>query len=126
MAFDWAALKAQARRTVHRTFGLAAEYMADDEAAPVLLSVRWHNKLTTVGDPNGEGYAVSIDTIDKVLFDVEELAAKNVTIVRGARVKILAPGFGGQLLAIDTRDPKCGPSESVWHVGKLNSGEQYP
>lgn len=126
MGFDFAAAKAQVRRTVHDTLSVDAEYADGGVVAPVALRVRWHNKLTTVGDPINEGYPVSIDTIDKVIFDMDELTAKNVKISRGGRLKITAKNFGGQILAIDTRDPKCGPTEEVWLVGKLNSGKQYP
>jgi hypothetical protein len=126
MGFDFAATKAAARRIVHRTFSLDAEYWMNDGDVPVPLRVRWHNKLTNAGDPNNEGYPVTIDTIDRVIFEIEELVAKGVRIERGGRVKINAPGFGGQALAIDTRDPKCGPTIESWVVGKLNDGELYP
>jgi len=126
MKFDFAAAKALARRTVHDTFGLDAEYQDDSTAAPVPLRVRWHNKMTAVGDPNGEGFPVTIEGIDKVIFDLDELAEKNLQIVRGGELKITAKGFGGQILAIDTRDPRCGPTEEIWHVGKLQRGRQHP
>jgi hypothetical protein len=126
MAFDFAAAKAATRRAVHQTFGLDAEYWYNDGDVPVPLRVRWHNKLTNVGDPNSEGYAVTIDTTDKVIFDMDELTAKKLVIARGGRVKILHPAFGGQVLAIDTRDPRCGPTDQVWYVAKLNDGTYNP
>jgi hypothetical protein len=126
MAFDFAAVKQAARRIVHQTFALDAEYWYNDGDVPVALRVRWHNKLTNVGDPNNEGYPVTIDTIDKVIFDIEELAAKTVVVARGGRVKILHPAFGGQVLAIDTRDPRCGPTDQVWYVAKIDNGSDTP
>lgn len=120
MAFDFAAAKKQVRRTVHDTLSIAAEYDDADLAAPVPLRVRWHNKLTAVGDLDNTGYPMSIDTQDKVIFDMAELVVKNVTISRGGRLKITADGFGGQVLLIDSRDPKTGPIEEIWLVGKQN------
>lgn len=93
---------------------------------PEPLRVRWHNKLTEFGDIENTGYPMSIDTIDKVIFDRDELGAKGITINRGGRVKITADGFGGQVLSVDTRDPKAGPTEEIWLVGKLSDGSEYP
>lgn len=126
MPFDFAELKARVRRTVHATFGITAEYWLNDADVPVPLRVRWHNKLTVVGDPNGDGFPVSLDTIDRVIFDMDELTEKTVTISRGGRLKITAKNYGGQVLTIDSREPKCGPTEEIWLVGKLANGSQYP
>lgn len=125
MAFDFAAAKARVQRTVHGTFGTPAEYDDGDLAEPVPLRVRWHNQLAATGDLNGEGYPVSIDTIDKVIFDVAELTTMNVKISRGGRLKLTAPFYGGQVLVIDTRDPKSDAAREIWHVGR-DHGEQYP
>lgn len=126
MAFDFAAAKQQARRIVHDTLAINAEYIDADLPAPVPLRVRWHNKLTTVGDIETSGYPMSLDTINKVIFDIDELALKGVSISHGGRLKITAGGFSGQLLVTDTREPKTGPIEEIWYVGVLSNGADNP
>lgn len=118
MAFDFAAAKASVQRIVHDTLATPAEYDDGDMLAPASLRVRWHNQLAATGDLNGEGYPVSIDTIDKVIFDVAELTEKKVKISRGGRLKLTAPIYGGQVLVIDTRDPKSDAAREIWHVGR--------
>lgn len=125
MAFDFAAAKARVQRVVHDTFAVNADYVSAPLAVPVPLRVRWHNQLAATGDLNGEGYPVSIDTIDRVFFDVAELTAKNVKIARGGRLKFTDGLYLGQVLVIDALDPKTDAAREVWNVGKLN-GEQYP
>lgn len=124
MAFDFAAAKSRVQRIVHDTLAIEAEYDDGDLLVPVPLRVRWHNQLAATGDLNGEGFPVSIDTIDKVIFDVAELTTKKVTISRGGRLKLTAPFYGGQVLVIDTRDPKSDAAREIWHVGR-DHGEQH-
>jgi hypothetical protein len=119
MPFDFAAIKAQARRIVHGTFGVPAEYSYDG-GDPVSLRVRWHTKMTAVGDMNGDGYAMTLDGIERLIFNADELAEKNLTIQRGGLVKLTAPQFGGHTLVIDTRENYSGPAEEIWHVGTHN------
>jgi hypothetical protein len=121
MAFDFAAAKARVQRVVHDTFAVECEYKSTGPlAVPVLLRVRWHNQLAATGDLNGEGYPISIDTIDKVIFDVAELTGKNVKISRGGRLKFTTGLLLGQVLVVDTLDPKTDNGREIWHVGKLN------
>lgn len=121
MAFDFAAAKARVARIVHDTFALDATYTGPQPlAVPVPLRIRWHNQLAATGDLNGEGYPVSIDTIDKVIFDVAELTAKNVKVVRGGRIVFTSGLLLGQVLVVDTSDPKTDNAREIWHVGKLN------
>lgn len=126
MPFEFAAAKKLLRRTVHKTFGLDATYESKYLSAPMPLRVRWHNKLTDIGDIESQGYPVSIDAIDKVVFDREDLAARGIVISKGGVVTITAEGFGGQRLAIDKRDPRCGPTEEIWHVSKVANVNQPP
>lgn len=123
MAFDFAAAKGRLQRIVHDTLAIPAEYDDGDLLVPVPLRVRWHNQLAATGDLNGEGYPVSIDTIDKVIFDVAELTEKKVKISRGGRLKLTAPFYGGQALVIDTRDPKSDAAREIWHVGRDHGDE---
>lgn len=126
MAFDFAAAKKRVRRIVHDTLAITAEYDDADTVEPVPLRVRWHYKQTVVGDLEAQGYPQSIDTINKVVFDREELAAKNVVISRGGRLKFTADGFGNAVVAVDTKDTMAGPTEEIWYVGRQPDGELNP
>lgn len=119
MVFNFAAAKATLHRTVHDTLAVDALYLGYGEADPVPLRVRWHNQIAPTGDLNGE-YALSIDTTDKLIFDVAELVEKGVTIRRGDRIQLTAAYFGGAVLEADTRDPKSEAAREIWHVGRYN------
>jgi len=121
MVFDFAAVKAHARKIVHDTFGVDAEYEASSSAVPVPLRVRWHNKMAVVGDPENAGYPVSLEGIDRIIFNTDELAEKGIIPARGGYVKITAPGFNGQVLSLEAREKKCGPQEEIWQVAPLTS-----
>lgn len=120
MGFDFAAAKARVQRIVHDTLAVDATYEDTTLTVPVPLRVRWHDKLVTTGDLNGDGYPVSIDSVDRVFFDVAELAAKNVTITRGGSIKFNAGYFAGIVLVIDTRDPKSDAAREIWYVSVDN------
>lgn len=120
MGFNFAAAKATVHRVVHDTLAHDALYLGrSDDVEPVPLRVRWHNQIANTGDLNGE-YAVSIDTIDKLIFDAADLAAKGITIRRGDRIQLTAAYFGGAVLEADTRDPKSEAAREIWHVGRLH------
>lgn len=123
MGFDFAKAKAHARRVVHDTLSIDAVYWDRSLAAPVPLKVRWHYKQAPVGDMENGGYPMYLDLVQKVIFDKAELALKGVTVVRGGRVRITAPGFEGYL-AIDSEDGEnIGPVVEAWRVGKLQHGD---
>lgn len=122
MAFEFAAAKRLLRRAVHTTFGIDATYEDPHLAAPAPLRIRWHNKLAVYGDIENTGYPSTIESIDKVVFDRDDLLARGIEIRRGGIIKIIADGFEGQSLIADTRDPRCGPIEEIWMVGKQSDG----
>lgn len=120
MSFDFAAAKASVHRIVHDTFSVDALYLGyDDVPVPVPLRVRWHNQIATTGDLNGD-YPVSIDTIDRLIFDSAELTAKGVKIKSGDRILLTAAYFGGAVLEANTRDPKSEAAREIWHVGRYH------
>lgn len=121
MGFDFAAQKARSSRIVHDTFAMDMTYQDERLIAPVALRVRWHYKQAPVGDIEGEGYAVFLDYVEKVIFDKEELAAKGVVVRRGGRLTIRATGFEG-VLTIDSKEKTTGPVGEAWRVGALNGG----
>lgn len=118
MAYDHAAMKARTRRIVHQTFAIAMEYLDKSLAGPIALRVRYHNKQDVIGDLQNEGYPMSIDGIDRVIFDMEELTFAGITVSRGARLKIVQPGWPEGVLLIETKEKSEGPVEEVWRVVK--------
>jgi len=126
MGFDFAAAKMRVRKLVHATLSISALYESKHLAAPEPLQIRWHNKLTDNGDMESQGYPVSIDTIDKVVFDRVDLEQRGIVISKGGLLTITAKGFNGQRLHIDMRDPTCGPTEEIWRVSKASYGPKPP
>jgi len=110
--FDWQSVKARTRRIVHDTFGGDAEYF-DSVQERVGLVCRWHNKIEVAGDLDG-GYATTIEGIERVIFDREELAAKGVTLRNNGIVKMA----DGTLLTLSAQEPIVGPIEVIWQVAR--------
>ena len=116
MAFDFAALKAQCRRTVHDT--LSVEVVFEDPRvlpAPTSLQVRWHESLKMHGNLVDAGYPDIMETVNRLIFDRDELAQKSISLDRGARVTMPAT-MGGVVLILDAEEPSSGPIECVWRV----------
>lgn len=120
MVFDLAAAKYAARRVVHDTMSLEVEYYNDKKMpAPVLLRVRYHNKQQLIGDLQNDGYPMTIDGIDRVIFDVEELLAKGVVVERGVKVRVLSTLYPPDtILLVETKEKSEGPIEEIWRVVK--------
>jgi len=119
MAGNFAAIKAKARRDVHRAFGVAASHT--DVVSGVLtedLSVRWHNKQVLLGDLQDSGYASVIEGIERVIFERAELVAKGITLKKGDVITITAEGFENAKLIIHEREPIVGPIEVKWWVAR--------
>lgn len=116
MAFDFAALKAAARRTVHDTLSVPASYMAPGSTVAVELRVRWYNKLAINGDLVEAGYAEMIEGINRVFFDRAELAEKGVSLQFGGRLTMTGEGMGGTVLSLASQEPDIGPVVTVWRV----------
>lgn len=111
--FDWQTVKARTRRVVHNTFGGDAKYM-DFMQPEIALTVRWHNKIQVGGDLEGAGYAETIEGIERIIFDREELLAKGVTLRNNGTV-IMADGT---VLTLGTQEPIVGPIEVIWQVAR--------
>ena len=115
----FAAAKALARRTVHDTMSVAATYIDPSLAMAVPLRVRWHNKIVQGGDLENQGYTQVITSYDRVIFDRDEIEPLGIVVQRGGKVTITEPGYNGQLLLIDERDPLAGPLTEAWIVSKV-------
>ena len=119
MAGEFAALKRQMRRDVHDAFAVEASYRAPQASAAVVLFVRYHNKKI-VGDQANDGYAVTLDTIDSLVFDRDELEAKGVRLQ--ASDLVLLKDYDNALYRLDTMRPADGPVNVEWQVTRLSGG----
>lgn len=111
--FDWQAVKARTRRIVHTTFGGDATYF-DSMQDSVELKVRWHNKIEIAGDLENSGYGQTIEGIERVIFDRDELVAKGVTLRNNGIVKMA----DGTVLTLAAQEPMVGPIEIIWQVAR--------
>lgn len=111
---SFAQLKQELRRAVHDGFAVDATYQDSSMLAPVSLRVRWHTKgARPFGDIGGEGYAEVIENEDRVVFDVDDLAAKGICPSRGALVSFAVYGI---CVKLNMRDDKTGPVSEAWTV----------
>ena len=114
---DFAALKAQARQTVHNTMKVAAEYThAAYPGVVTVLQVRWHNKIARVGDLVEIGYSEIVEGINRVIFNVPELNEKSIVLQRGGQLKLTGPHFFDAVLILESMEPMVGPIEQIWLV----------
>lgn len=113
MAFDFASLKANARRVVQDTLGVAASYQDDSMVAPADIRVRYKNKLKRMGELNDEGFAEVLEGIDQIVLIPSDYP--DIEFKRGGVVTI--PQYGLSF-ALDFMEPHTGPLTRVWHVAK--------
>lgn len=87
---------------------------------PVPITVRWHSKAEIVGNINGGDYAEILSTIQRLLFNSEELATANggsqLSLKRGGIVTLT--GFNNYQLQLDSMDPPDGPIKVSWVVAR--------
>lgn len=113
--FDFAQLKHDARRAIHDTMRVTCDYTATGIPSGTQLGVRWHNKINRMGDLENQGYAEIVEGIDRMIFDLEELSAKGITLVRNG-VVTLPEIMGSISFALDVQEPDTGPIERIWLV----------
>lgn len=116
MSPDWFEQRRQARRDIHTAFSVSASYQDPDILiAPVPgLHVRWHDRFTTaLGDIGGGDYARVFENIDKIVFDIDELAEKSLNPKRGGTLTLTDYGYS---FVLDAREPVDGPLKVVWTV----------
>lgn len=108
------AIRSQMRRGVHAAFAVDATY-EDDVVTPALdVSVRWANKQGRVGNLDNGDYAEILESIDRLHFDSEELAAKGITLKRQGVVTLTE--FGNAQFELDVREQADGPIRITWTV----------
>lgn len=112
MSFNFAKVKAFARRTVHSTLGVQALYEDSTTNGPVCVTARWHNKIDRMGDIDNQSYAELIQGIDRVIFEAE--VARNYNMKRGGTITF--PEYESAKFTLHVREPSSGPFEEVWEV----------
>lgn len=113
--FDWTSVLAQAAKVVHDTFKVPVLYYAPGSATGVALHVRWHDRLTQVGNIVDTGYADVLEGIDRVIFEQEELTLQSVVPVREGRV-VFGPQFKNAVLRLEAAEKANGPVNVTWKV----------
>jgi hypothetical protein len=111
---DWFTLRTQARRDIHAAFSVRAEYTDPTVVEPVPLAVNWHSRFgLPVGDLAGGDYAGVLETIDRLVFDRQQIIDNGVTLRRGGRVSLIDYGY---IFTLDVREPNSGPIREIWTV----------
>lgn len=129
---DLSEIKARARRAIHGRLAVPVRYYPDGDRTeePVEgITVRWHNKIDTTGDLDGQ-YGSVIEGIDRLIFSISNIEAVNsdraetpadpplepISLARGALVEI--EGYQGAIFALDSQEPADGPEEIAWVVAR--------
>lgn len=113
MAFDFAAVKSKSRRAVHDTLAVDALWTDNsvDDAEPVEIKARWHNKIDRFGDPQTLGFAEIIQGIDRIVLVPEDYPG--VTFKRGDRIDF--PAYSNAFI-LNLLEPADGPLLRIWQV----------
>lgn len=117
--FDFAQAKADARRTVHTTFGVQAFYTDDSVATPIEFRARFHNKMSRPigGLQDGDGYSGILEGIDRIVFIPEDINGIEFTPRYQGEVTIpnMMPGV---TFVLDSEYPVDGPVGVAWMVSR--------
>lgn len=126
-------IKERARRSIHERAAVPCSFVDKahpdglilGEDATVGLTVRYHSKIDSTGDLDGD-YGEVIDGIDRLIFLDENVAEVSAALVengedplvpaRGATVTI--EGYKGLTFTLDNQEPPDGPSETAWGVAR--------
>lgn len=78
------------------------------------LHVRWQSRFTApIGDIPGGDYARMFENIDRLIFDLDELAEKEVVLRRGGTVTFDQYNY---VFTLDVQEPTDGPVIAIWTV----------
>lgn len=113
MAFDFAALKQTARRAIHVTFGVPA-FIKVSYLSPVQeVRARLHEASTLYGDLLDQGYAQTVEAVDRIVFIPEDIAPEH----RPRKLaEVTFPHRPGITFILQTKDVPDGPLEEVWEA----------
>lgn len=114
MGFDFASVKAQARRVLHDTLAVQAFYQDHSMSAPEEIRARWLNKSNVLtGDIDNQGYAEVLEAVDRIVLFPDD--TPSIQFKTGGTVQF--PGYGLSFV-LDTREPKNGPLSQVWKASR--------
>lgn len=116
MVGEFAEFKREMRRVVHDTFAVRARWRAPHDSLWIELGVRYHNKKI-VGDQEIDGYATRLDTVDSLVFDGEELAAKNV-LLQSQQLVVLTD-YNEAVYRLERLKEIDGPVNVEWEVTRV-------
>lgn len=112
MAFDFAAIKAKARRVVHDTLAVQAFYQDSSMSVPAEIKARWLNKSNVfTGDVDNQGYAEILEAVDRIVLFPDDTPA--VTFRKGGTVSFPAYDI---TFVLDLCEPSNGPLQQGWKV----------
>lgn len=112
-----AEIKARARKAVHTAFSVSADHRAYGSDTPTAIMVRWHSRPTCRCPAAPACYASTIEGIDRLVFDLDELAEKGIDLERGDTVT-MGPLYQNVVLVLEEMEPATGPVEQKWWVAR--------
>lgn len=116
MGFDFSQVKAKARQAVHATLAVSATYQDSTMVTPVPITARWLNRLSKVGDLENQGYGQMLESIDRVVLDVQ--VARSLGVKKGGTISFtsyLSEGSTPEFI-LALKLPTDGPVNEVWEV----------
>jgi hypothetical protein len=110
---DWYDIRQQARRDVHVAFAVEASYTDSTVVVPVVLSVRWQQRFGAPIGAISRDYAGVFETIDRVIFNTDELRDRGLIPKRGGELYFTKYD---RTLKLQVQEPSSGPVEECWTV----------
>lgn len=118
MSFDFSKVKAKVRQVVHETLAVSATYQDSSISVPIVITARWLNKLSRIGDLENSGYADVIEGIDRVVFNAA--LARSIPVKKGGVVTFTSYTNSDEGMApvfvLAAKQPTNGPYQEVWEV----------
>lgn len=86
------------------------------DSVPVM--VRWHNKIDSAGDLDGQ-YGTVIDGVDRLIFLEDDLTDRLVPVQLARNGEVVIPEQDNATFSLDQLDPGDGLGEIIWTVARL-------
>ena len=97
------------------TLGGTAYPTAEQIAAGLTLTVRWHNRKMILGERTADDMGI-VEGINRLVFNTDQLAALGIELERNAEVEV--PGYG-KTFRLDAHEEPDGPLNDYWSVIEL-------
>lgn len=113
MPFNFAQARVLARQTIHEVMAVQAWYQDASMSKPVAIAARWTvMKNALVGDIDHEGYARSLEAVDRIVL--AQADSKAVGVKRTGILRFDAPYSVAFVLV--QKSPNDGPYDETWQV----------